>query len=127
LTEKPNPIPKELVDVLLESLPAGLVDNLAEFIHDSWWEEKRSQGFHHPSEIHAEWNPKNPKLLCDKCHLDMIPYDQLPESSKRFDWVTIKNVLAGVRVLGYHVHPNRNRRGIDIEAWREQHASSPGS
>ncbi len=115
---KPNAIPKELVEEFAKALPKGLVDGLAEYIHDSWWEEKAFQGFHHPSEKHKEWDPKSPKKICDKCHLDMIPYADLPESSKRFDWVTIKNTLGGLRLLGYHVHPNPKKRKYDVAAWR---------
>jgi len=89
--KKPNPIPKALREELLENLPKNLVDSLAEYIHDSWWTTKASQGFHHPSEKHKEWNPNlGKKKYCEKCHLDMIPYKELPESSTIFDKVTIE-------------------------------------
>jgi len=116
---KPNPIPKDVKTYLLKDLPKGLVDGLAEYIHDSWWEEKASQGFHHPSEKHKEWDPKKPAKLCDKCHLDMIPYKELPESSVRFDKVTIENTLAGLRLLGYHVHQNPGKKKFNIEEWKK--------
>ena len=118
MKNKPNPIPEALKKDLLANLPKGLVDGLAEYIHDSWWEEKIKQGFHHPSQKHKEWK-RNQKKICDKCHLDMIPYNKLPESSKRFDKVTIETTLAGLRIMGYHVHPNPKKRKFNIENWME--------
>jgi hypothetical protein len=115
---KPNAIPKELADEFGRSLPKGIVDGLAEYVHDGWWAEKATQGFHHPSEKHEGWDVNNPKKTCDKCHLDMIPYADLPESSKLLDWAAITSMLAGLRLLGYHVHPNPKKRRFDIVAWR---------
>lgn len=104
----------------MENVPESIVDGLAEYIHDSWWVTKKAQGFHYPSEEHNEFDPDDPKKLCDKCHLDMIPYDELPESSKVFDQVTIRTTLAGLRLLGYHVHPNPNKKKFDIEKWKKE-------
>ncbi|MBD3352391.1 MAG: hypothetical protein GF364_12965 [Candidatus Lokiarchaeota archaeon] len=118
---KPNPIPKKLRKYLLKNLPSGLIDNIAEYIHDSWWEEKSTQGFHHPSEKHKQWDPSNPKKYCDKCHLDMIPYDELPESSKIFDKVTVETTLAALRLIGYHVHPNPGKRKFNMKIWKKEH------
>lgn len=121
MKNKPNPIPQELKKEFLKDLPKGLVDSLAEYIHDSWWETKASQGFHHPSDAHKEWDPKKPQKYCDKCHLDMIPYAELPESSTIFDKVTIETTLAGLRLLGYHVHQNPNKRKFNLEKWKKEH------
>ena len=121
MKNKPNPIPQELKAELLKGLPKGVIDGLAEYIHDSWWETKASQGFHHPSDYHKEWDPKNPQKYCDKCHLDMIPFSELPESSIIFDKVTIETTLAGLRLLGYHVHPNPKKRKFNMEKWKKEH------
>jgi len=118
--KKPNPIPKALREELLENLPKNLVDSLAEYIHDSWWTTKASQGFHHPSEKHKEWNPNlGKKKYCEKCHLDMIPYKELPESSTIFDKVTIETTLAGLRLIGYHVHPNPGKKKFNLKQWEK--------
>jgi len=117
MAKGPNPIPASLKSELLKNLPKGLVDGLAEYIHDSWWEEKSNQGFHHPSQKHSEWTKSKNKRICDKCHLDMIPYGDLPESSKRFDKVTIETTLAGGRHLGKQVHSKPKKRKYDMNQW----------
>jgi hypothetical protein len=117
---QPDPIPAELKKILLQKVPPKVIDGLAKYIHDSWWEEKARQGFHYAS-FHKEFNPSAIKKLCDKCHLDMIPYEQLPESSKVFDKVTIETTLAGLQLLGYHVHPNPKLKRFDMAKWKADH------
>lgn len=120
MEKEPNPIPKKLKEFLLKNIPSGLVDGLTKFIHDSWWEQKKLQGFHHPSEKHKEWDENNPKKICDKCDLDMIPYSKLPDSSKILDKITIENTLAGLRLFGYHVHPNPNKKKFNLKNWSDK-------
>jgi hypothetical protein len=68
---KPNAIPKAIVEHVISRLPNGLVDGLSGFIHDSLWEKQIAQGFHHPSEMHKEWDPANSQKFRDKCHSDI--------------------------------------------------------
>lgn len=58
---------------------------IAAKVHDSWVEEKRKQGFHHPDTCQI--------LNCSKCHSDIIPYDELPEYKKEYCRVTVRTVL----------------------------------
>jgi hypothetical protein len=87
------------------------VEFLSEQVHNAWWEEKKRQGFHSPSEC------ENYKLAavaaerfgsgnigedakftkyCPKCHTDMYPYEELTENIKEYDRVTVRNVLDAV-------------------------------
>lgn len=81
-----------------------IVEKLSAFVHDAWWDEKKKQGFHAPVEC-----PAFPAVavigsdfdkfakICDKCHSDMYPYEELPENIKEYDRVMVRTVL---RALG---------------------------
>ncbi|MHA1341447.1 MAG: RyR domain-containing protein [Promethearchaeota archaeon] len=113
----PITLPNDLIDKLLRKVPKKVIDGIAELVHDAWWQEKINQGYHHPSEKHKEWDPHNPKKFCEKCHLDMIPYAELPDNEKIYDIIMVKTILAALRLQGYHVHPNPKFRKFDIEKW----------
>ncbi len=84
---------------------------IAAKVHDAWWEEKKNQGFHPPTEckndsaesawaqdIKSQGHNEFPKFhkFCDKCHTDMYLYDELPENIKDYDRVTVETVLAAI-------------------------------
>jgi hypothetical protein len=121
MVNKPNPIPRELKDYLLKTLPKDLVERLVEFIHDGWWEEKIKQGFHHPSEVHKEWDQEHPVKYCDKCHLDMVPYPELPSTSKILDKIAVETVLVGLYTLGYDLTRNIKDEKFNIDKWKRDH------
>lgn len=57
-------------------------------MHESWMRTRRAQGFHHPAKAHP-YNPhlyphlySSPPYRCEKCHPDLIPWEQLPEAQK---------------------------------------------
>lgn len=70
------------------------IEYLSNKVHDGWWAEKRSQGFHAPLS-HTGGSGKFEKR-CDKCHADMYPYDELPENVKEYDRVTVRAVLVAL-------------------------------
>lgn len=78
-----------------EALPgelASLVEPLAVEIHLAWMRAKLAQGWH--------------SGVLDReamTHPDLVPYDQLPESSKILDRTTAAAALAGLDRLGYRV------------------------
>lgn len=85
------------------------VEFISEKVHDSWWEEKKRQGFHTPVAcgFANEGNKalvaaigKDPRFhkYCDKCHTDMYPYAELPENVKEYDRVTVRAVLAAEEI-----------------------------
>lgn len=87
------------------------VEALASKVHDSWWEEKKKQGFHSPADCKSEHrkcydsSPEHGKnrfdevlnyktyKWCDKCHPDMYPYEELSDNVKEYDRVTVRTVL----------------------------------
>lgn len=93
----------------------GHIEKLSEEVHNSWWDEKKRQGFHSPAEcksnnkksyiassieaqerfVNAGNNEKFYKW-CDKCHTDMYPYAELSENIKDYDRVTVKSVLNAI-------------------------------
>ena len=84
-------MPNESVDI---------VELLASRVHDAWWEEKKNQGFHAPYECPSVkpgvlYNKF--EKLCDKCHTDMYPYEELPENIKEYDRVTVRTVLKAIK------------------------------
>jgi len=76
---------------------------LAEQVHNSWWEEKKKQGFHAPNEcmFYSKLNGTEEKFTkhCDKCHADMYPYDELADNIQEYDRVTVKTVLDAIEKL----------------------------
>ena len=78
------------------------IETLASKVHDGWWEEKKLQGFHAPLECPYR-TPTNLygkfEAVCDQCHTDMYPYNELPENIKDYDRVTVKAVLIALAEL----------------------------
>lgn len=73
------------------------IEKIAAEVHNAWWEEKKKQGFHSPMKHEGDiiFDPIYDKFykICDKCHTDMYPYDELPENIKEYDRITVKAVL----------------------------------
>ena len=89
-------------------------ETIASSVHDSWWEEKKSQGFHAPADcksksagdaraqdIKSFGHNEFPKFykFCAKCHTDMYPYNELPENVKEYDRVTVDAVLDAIKKI----------------------------
>ena len=68
------------------------IEAIAEEVHNAWWREKESQGFHPPIKCDS-----GALSLCEKCHPDMIPYNSLPEHVKEYDRVTVRAVLDAIK------------------------------
>jgi len=78
-----------------EALPrelASLVEPLAVEIHLAWMQAKLAQGWRS--------GPLDREAMT---HPDLVPYDQLPESSRILDRTTVAAALAGLDRLGYRV------------------------
>lgn len=108
----PVEVPEKLKEEILSVIPAGLVDTFTEFIHDSWWVEKKKQGFVSPRDFNKKWMPGDPlPKQCDTlkvgtragCHEDMVPYEDLPESSKKFDAITANTVIMSLFLSNFMV------------------------
>lgn len=77
-------------------------DEVGRIMHESWMRTKRTQGFHHPRENHIyprvgmPFAPKT-NIVCEKCHLDLVPWEKLPEAQKDINRHAFDNVLAELR------------------------------
>lgn len=82
-------------------------EQLAEEVHNAWWEEKEKQGFHSPIDCPRRIekpSENNERYLidiphCDNCHGDMIPYVLLEEHIKNYDRTTVEAVLKAISKL----------------------------
>lgn len=79
------------------------IEQLSEKVHNAWWDEKKSQGFHAPMEC-PDWptilkSRDKFKANCKYCHTDMYPYNELPENIKDYDRVTVRTVLNAIKEL----------------------------
>lgn len=81
------------------------VEHLSAAAHQAWMAEKERQGFadHPPDQCSVGWDIVHrgrPPILCEKLpaqhHLDMVPYDQLPEETKEFDRQMVRVVLTSL-------------------------------
>ena len=70
------------------------IEKIAAAVHDAWWTEKATQGFHAPKDC-----PGMPDCGCDKCHADMIPYSDLAENIKDYDRVTVRTVIDAIKSI----------------------------
>lgn len=68
---------------------------LAKRVHDAWMKEKASQGFHDPTTC----TMKSVHAGCEKCHADMIPYEDLAENIKDYDRVTVTTVIDAIEEI----------------------------
>ena len=73
------------------------IEILASKVHDAWWKEKKSQGFHPPSEcIDWSFGCDQFEKICDFCHGDMYPYGELSDHVQEYDRVTVRTVLSAI-------------------------------
>ena len=89
-----------------------LTEKLSEKVHDAWMKEKAAQGFHAPNDC-----PNMGKLstaMCEKCHTDMYPYEELPENIKDYDRVTVNAVLQALDDLGIKLKESTQKTGLNF-------------
>jgi len=88
--------------------PGKYIEQLSEAVHNSWMKEKLDQGFHAPNDCPTNGMAQQYSNLqkfgkfdkhCDKCHIDLYPYVELPENIKEYSRVTVKTVLDAINLL----------------------------
>ena len=83
-----------------------LLEQLSAEVHNAWWDEKKKQGFHAPLNC-PHRAPTNEygkfEAVCEKCHTDMYPYEELAENIKEYDRVTVRACLKAIEGCGYEV------------------------
>lgn len=105
--KSPTSIPEVAYIFMIKFMEENL-EKIAEGVHNSWWEEKKKQGFHPPSECPQRIAPRIGEQgvfaglfikICDKCHPDMYPYRILPDNVKEYDRVTVRSVKNSIKEL----------------------------
>lgn len=74
------------------------IEKLAEIVHDAWWRTKQLQGFHSPKAC-PRFGGEKFQPHCPECHVDMYPYDELPEHVKEYDRTTVRAVCSAIDTL----------------------------
>lgn len=80
-----------------------LLEQMAEKVHNSWWEEKKNQEFHHPQDCLDTHKTKDDFVMCSRCHSDMKPYQELREEIKELDRVMVRQFEEHLEELGYAI------------------------
>ena len=88
-----RPAPHDLSDVVLPESLDGLVEALAENVHDTWAKGRIDAGW--------TYGPKRDDAL--KTHPCLVPYSMLPESEKEYDRETAISTLKFICKMGYRI------------------------
>lgn len=98
-----------------EGKTAEEIEQIASKVHDAWWEEKKSNGFHSPNDCQSKNKESYSKSSwqnqdrfdghfesktykwCEKCHPDMYPYSELTENAKEYDRTTVTTVIKAMQ------------------------------
>lgn len=87
----PKPIDTSRIEMPQDLL--GLADTLARNVHETWALERINQGW--------EYGPERNDAR--KLHPCLVPYDELPDSEKKFDHITAMETLKVIIGLGYKI------------------------
>ena len=75
-------------------------ERVGKLMHETWTQTKLSQGFHHPGAYppdlwsHSYAGTQVRHHRCDKCHDDLISWDDLPEAQKDINRHAFDAILA---------------------------------
>lgn len=100
MTYQPKPIDTSRVKLPAELDP--LIERLAFNNHENWSQGRLKDG----------WQLGDHRDDERKLHPCLIPYDELPESEKEYDRVTVTEALKAIVALGFRIVPApRGERG----------------
>lgn len=91
MTYKPQPIDTANINLSKEILE--LAECLAENVHDLWAKQRMAEG----------WTFGSERNDSGKRHPDLVPYQNLPESEKAYDRMTVIETLKAIFSLGYRI------------------------
>ncbi len=93
-----------------------LLEALAEKVHNSWWEEKKGQGYHltrsHKDLAYVDHGP------CNLCHPDMKPYSELSQEVKELNRVMVRQFEKHLEELGCYIVIRKNFKPGDPRGQR---------
>lgn len=91
-----EPKPIDTSGVRLDPTLKGLVEALAENVHDVWAEGRMAQG----------WTYGDRRDDARKLHPCLVPYSELPESEKKYDRDSAVSTLKLITKMGYGIVKN---------------------
>jgi len=89
----PNPL--DDTGVQLPQELSKLAEQLAENTHELWARQRIADGWQYGPQ-------RNDDIRRHPC---LVPYDQLPESEKEYDRLTVLGTLKAILALGYKILP----------------------
>jgi ryanodine receptor 2 len=89
----PNPL--DDTGVQLPQELSQLAEQLAENTHELWARQRIADGWQYGPQ-------RNDDIRRHPC---LVPYDQLPESEKEYDRLTVLGTLKAILALGYKILP----------------------
>ena len=87
------PTPIDTSDVTLPEPVAQLTEVLARNTHNVWAQRKINEG----------WRYGPATDTAEKTHCHIVPYEELPESTKEYDRATALSALKSLLKLGYDI------------------------
>lgn len=70
-----------------------VTEDMARAVHAAWMDARIAEGW--------TYGPKrNDETKQSPC---LVPYDELPESEKAYDYITAKAVIAKLKEMGYEI------------------------
>ena len=87
------PQPIDTSEVQLPAELDGLVEKIAENVHEVWAQSRLDEGW-------VFGNERNDTL---KTHPSLVPYDELPEIEKEYDRNTAMGTLRLINKLGFKI------------------------
>ena len=91
MTYKPNPIDTSGVE--LDPKLNELIERLANNNHDQWALKRISEG----------WQFGSDRDDRAKAHPDLVPYEELSESEKEYDRISVVETLKAIIAIGYKI------------------------
>ncbi|MBE5827673.1 MAG: Ryanodine receptor Ryr [Butyrivibrio sp.] len=90
------PAPMDVSDIELPKELDGLVEKMAENVHEVWAKARIEEGWRYGEE-------RNDALKTTPC---LVPYDMLPETEKEYDRNTAIGTLKLITRMGYTISPS---------------------
>ena len=90
-----RPMPIATDGILLPPQLDGLVEPLAEHVHDIWARKRMGEG----------WTFGPARSDEAREHPDLVPFAELHETEKEYDRATARETLRAIVALGYRILP----------------------